>query len=76
MSTATPQDFDTLCQSARDLARSVAGLIEELRGLHSHATPEPHAHPDPADRQLARVRDQITLLAATVEDIGRLQKSE
>lgn len=74
MSVRDTKDFDTLCQSARDIARQATGLIEELRALHAHAPAEPHAHPDQADRQIVRIRDQITLLAATIDDIDRVQR--
>ncbi|HTR18295.1 MAG TPA: hypothetical protein VMI52_14865 [Acetobacteraceae bacterium] len=73
MSDVNYDPFDTLCRAGRDTSHHIAGLMDELSMLH-------HAHPlgekrdhKVIDHQVARVRDQLTLLSKIVD---RIEKEE
>jgi hypothetical protein len=61
---------DALATATRDISRHIAGLADEL--LHMH-----HSRVDgtPAliDHQLDKIRDQIALLTAVVNDLARVE---
>ena len=68
----TSLDADALCHAARDIARHVAGLAEELTNLRHMSGGESQAL---VDRQIVKMRDQVTLLGAVIGDIERAQHS-
>ena len=59
-------NIEALCHTARDISRHIAGMSDELLSLH-HASADSELVP----RQINKIRDQITLLRAVVEDIAR-----
>jgi hypothetical protein len=68
MSDATTTSFDALCHSVRDISRHIAGMAEELQSIQHAST---GVSSDMVPRQINKIRDQITLLSAVVEDIAR-----
>jgi hypothetical protein len=70
MTTDAAKDADGLCTAARDIARHIAGLAEELSALR-HMTGGENAKL--VDRQLVKLRDQTTLLTAVVGDLEKTQ---
>jgi hypothetical protein len=70
MSAAEALDCDALCHAARDIARHIAGLAEEMSHLRHMSGGESQTL---IDRQLLKLRDQVTLLTAVVSDIERTQ---
>ncbi len=68
MTVTKDQDTDALCNAARDIARHIAGMAEELAHLrHPHGTPSPEL----IQHQIVKIRDQITLLSGVVADIAK-----
>lgn len=61
---------DALATAARDISRHIAGLADELLSMH-HARSGPDAVR--IDLQLDRLRDQIALLTAVVNDLARAE---
>jgi hypothetical protein len=61
---------DALAAATRDISRHIAGLADEL--LHMH-----HSRVDGTDslidQQLNKIRDQIALLTAVVNDLARVE---
>jgi hypothetical protein len=70
MSVADRTDADALCHAARDIARHVAGLAEEISSLRHMAGGE---NKTLIDRELVKLKDQVTLLSAVVGDLERAQ---
>ena len=61
-------NIDALCHSARDISRHIAGMADELLSIHHAATT---GDSEMVPRQINKIRDQIALLSAVVEDIAR-----
>ncbi len=70
MNSAVTMDMDALCNAARDIGRHIAGLAEELSHLRHMTGGESQTL---VDRQLIKMRDQVTLLTAVVSDLERTQ---
>ncbi len=70
MSEAQQTDADALCHAARDIARHVAGLAEEMSHLRHMSGGESQGL---IDRQIVKLRDQVTLLSAVVGDLEKAQ---
>ena len=70
--TTTPKTPDALAAAARDISRHIAGLADEL--LHMHHNP---AGPTPGtvDHVLHKIKDQIALLSAVVDDLAKAEHS-
>lgn len=68
MSSTTESSFEALCHSARDISRHIAGMAEELLSMR-HADPDQNS--EMAARQVAKMRDQATLLDAVLRDIAK-----
>lgn len=70
MSLSDPPTVDTLCRTARDIARTIAGLADELAALR-----HPHAPATPSRelilKQIAKLQDQTVLLSSVLADIAR-----
>ncbi len=67
---AQDANLDALCKATADIGRHIAGLAEELTALrHPHA-PSPPSH-ELVTRQINKIRDQVALLTAVVDDIAR-----
>ncbi len=70
MPTTDAKTPDSLATAARDISRHIAGLADEL--LHMH-----HANggtrESAIDHQLDKLRDQIALLTAVVNDLARAE---
>jgi hypothetical protein len=67
MSTTGDVNIDALCHSARDISKHIAGMADELLSIH-HANGEGSS--DLVPKQINKIRDQISLLSAVVEDIA------
>jgi hypothetical protein len=67
MSSTQNVNIDALCHSARDISRHIAGMSDELLSIHHNAT----EGSDLVARQINKIRDQIALLSAVVEDIAK-----
>jgi hypothetical protein len=65
MSAETP-DPDALIHAARDIARHIASMAEELSHLRHNSGGESQTL---IERQVMKLGDQVTLLAAVVRDI-------
>jgi hypothetical protein len=65
MSSETP-DADALVHAARDIARHIATMAEELSHLRHNSGGESQTL---IDRQVVKLRNQVDLLAAVVRDI-------
>jgi hypothetical protein len=65
MSSETP-NADALVHAARDIARHIASMAEELSHLRHNSGGESQTL---IDRQVVKLRDQVTLLDAVVRDI-------
>jgi hypothetical protein len=65
MSSETPNP-DALVHAARDIARHIASMAEELSHLRHNSGGESQTL---IDRQVVKLRDQVTLLDAVVRDI-------
>jgi hypothetical protein len=63
-------DADALCHAARDIARNIAGMAEELSHLRHMSGGE---NATLVDRQLIKLRDQATLLNAVIADLEKTQ---
>ena len=70
MPVADKTDADALCHAARDIARHIAGLAEEISSLRHMTRGE---NKTVIDRELIKLKDQVTLLGAVVEDLERAQ---
>jgi hypothetical protein len=68
MTTTSDVNIDALCHSARDISKHIAGMADELLSIH-HANTDGAS--DLAAKQINKIRDQISLLSAVVEDIAR-----
>lgn len=62
------QSEDSLCHAARDIARHIAALADELHGLRHSSSGESQTL---VERQIIKLRDQVTLLNAVVGDIQK-----
>ncbi len=67
MTSDTP-DADALVNAARDIARHIASMAEELAHLRHNSGGESQTL---IDRQVRKLQDQVTLLTAVVRDIER-----
>jgi hypothetical protein len=68
-------NIDALCKAAADIGRHIAGLADELTALrHPHAPTPPS--PELVGRQINKLRDQVALLGAVVEDIAKQETAE
>jgi hypothetical protein len=63
-------EADALCHAARDVARHIAGLAEELSVLRHASGGESQTL---VDRQLVKLRAQLTLLTGVVGDLEKTQ---
>ena len=70
MTVSQDVNIDALCHTARDISRHIAGMADELLSLH-HASANAGADSELVPRQINKIRDQIALLSAVVEDIAR-----
>ncbi|HTZ71453.1 MAG TPA: hypothetical protein VMB71_12435 [Acetobacteraceae bacterium] len=61
---------DALAAAARDISRHIAGLADELLHLHHNRAGDTEGL---VDRQLDKLRDQIALLTAVVNDLARAE---
>ncbi len=70
--TTQPQTADALAAAARDISRHIAGLADELLHMHHGSAP---TVPAAVDKVLHRIRDQIALLSAVVDDLSKAEHS-
>jgi hypothetical protein len=68
MTVSQDVNIDALCHTARDISRHIAGMADELLSIHHANT---NADSELVPRQINKIRDQIALLSAVVEDIAR-----
>jgi uncharacterized protein YigA (DUF484 family) len=61
---------DALAAATRDISRHIAGLADELLHLHHNRVGDTAAL---VDRQLDKIRDQIALLSAVVNDLAKVE---
>jgi hypothetical protein len=61
---------DALAHAARDISRHIAGLSDELLHLHHGKAGDTALL---VDRTLDKIRDQIALLTAVVDDLARAE---
>jgi uncharacterized protein YigA (DUF484 family) len=66
--TQTP---DALASATRDISRHIAGLADELLHLHHNRVADTATL---IPRQLDKIRDQIALLSAVVNDLAAAEK--
>jgi hypothetical protein len=70
--TTQPQTADALAAAARDISRHIAGLADELLHMHHSSTP---ASQGVVDKVLTKIKDQIVLLSAVVDDLSKAEHS-
>jgi hypothetical protein len=70
MTTGHHKTPDALAHAAHDISRHIAGLADEL--LHLHHSKAGDTAPL-VDRTLDKMRDQIALLTAVVDDLARAE---
>jgi hypothetical protein len=70
MPTTDTKTPDALARTARDVSRHIAGLADELLALHHNPVGDTRPL---IDRALDRMRDQIALLSAVVDDLARAE---
>jgi hypothetical protein len=62
---------ETLTAAARDTARHITGLLEEL--AHIHSSRGANTERTAEDRQIDKIKDQIALLSAVVNDLSKAE---
>jgi hypothetical protein len=67
------QTPDALAAATRDISRHIAGLADELLHLHHNRVGDTSTM---IARQLDKIRDQIALLSAVVNDLAAAEKSQ
>lgn len=72
MSTLPDKSRDALASAVRDISRHIAGMADELHHLH-HAKPGTTAKL--VDQQIHKMRDQIALLSAVMDDLAKAEHS-
>ena len=73
MPNRTNQTPDALASATRDISRHIAGLADELLHLHHNRVSDTSVL---IPRQLDRIRDQIALLSAVVNDLAAAEKGQ
>jgi hypothetical protein len=68
--TQTP---DALASATRDISRHIAGLADELLHIHHNRVGDTSTM---INRQLDKIRDQIALLSAVVNDLAAAEKGQ
>jgi len=68
--TKTP---DALASATRDISRHIAGLSDELMHMHHNRVGDTATL---ISRQLDKIRDQIALLTAVVNDLAIAEKGQ
>ena len=61
---------DALATAARDISKHIAGLADELMYMHQSRT---DATAKNVDHQLHKIKDQIALLSAVVDDLTKAE---
>ena len=72
MTTLPNKTPDALAAAARDISRHIAGLADELLHLHHSRTSSTEKL---VDQQLNKMKDQIALLSAVVNDLAKAEHS-
>jgi hypothetical protein len=70
MTTLTKQTPDALAAAARDISRHISGLADELLHLHHSTTGSTEKV---VDQVLHKIKDQIALLSAVVDDLSKAE---
>ena len=72
MSTLPDKTPDSLAAAVRDISRHIAGLADELLHLHHSRVSSTEKL---VDQQLNKMKDQIALLSAVVNDLAKAERS-
>jgi hypothetical protein len=72
LSTLSDKSPDALAAAVRDISRHIAGLADELLHLHHSRTSSTEKL---VDQQLNKMKDQIALLSAVVNDLAKAEHS-
>jgi hypothetical protein len=72
LSPVDTKSADSLAAAARDISRHIAGLADELLHLHHSRAGSTEKL---VDQQLNKIRDQIALLSAVVDDLAKAEHS-
>jgi hypothetical protein len=72
MTNRQKQTPDALASATRDISRHIAGLADELLHLHHNRAGNTESL---VSRQLDKIRDQIALLSAVVNDLAQAEQT-
>jgi uncharacterized protein YigA (DUF484 family) len=72
MTTRQPLSPDALAGTTRDISRHIAGLADELLYMHHNRAGNAASL---VSRQIDKIRDQIALLSAVVNDLAQAEQT-